>query len=75
LLLAEVHKPGLKDFLKQMLQDFAGKEKPAALVLDPAEFAGVKDLPSDQPVILVRDNLVVLGENLATLRKFNAQLD
>lgn len=75
LLLAEVHKPGLKDFLKQMLQEFAGKDKPAAVVLDTHELAAVKDLPADQVVILVRDNFVVLGENLATLRKFNAQLE
>ena len=75
LLLAEVRKPGLKDFLKQLLQEFAGKDKPAALVFDPRELAASKDLPADQPVILVRDNFVVLGENLATLRKFNAQLE
>jgi hypothetical protein len=37
LLLAEVHKPGLKDFLKQVVQEVAGKSKPAALVFDPAE--------------------------------------
>jgi hypothetical protein len=75
LVLAEVRKPGLKGFLKQILQEVAGESKPAALVFDAAELAVSRDIPSDQPVILVRDNLVAFGENLATLRKFSAQLE
>lgn len=75
LLLAEVRKPGLKDFLQRMLKEQAGKTKPAALVMDPAELAATNDLPSNDPVILVRPDLVVLAENLATLRPFNANLE
>jgi hypothetical protein len=75
-LLAKVRKPGLKDFLPKMLKDFADKSTPAIRVLDVTELAGAKDAPSsDQPVILVRPDLVVLGENLATLRRFNARLE
>jgi hypothetical protein len=75
-ILAEVRKPGLKDFLPKILKDFAEKSTPAIRVLDFAELANAKDAPSsDQPVILVRPDLVVLGENLATLRRFNARLE
>lgn len=70
-LLAEVRKPGLKDFLRQTLKEMAGKSNPSALVVDAAEFAAAKNLPSDQPIVLVRSDLVILAENLAALRKFN----
>jgi hypothetical protein len=71
-----VRKPGLKDFLPKILKDFAEKSTPTVRVLDVADLANAKDAPSlDQPVILVRPDLVVLGENLATLRRFNARLE
>ncbi|HEY6368956.1 MAG TPA: hypothetical protein VIX37_00120 [Candidatus Sulfotelmatobacter sp.] len=73
LALAEVRKPGLKDFLRQALRDVAGKSKPAARVFDETELAAAKNLPSDQPVILVRPELVVLAANVDTLRAFNAR--
>ena len=75
LVVAEVRKPGLKDFLSQTLKQVAGKSKPAAVVFDVAELAASKDLTSHQPVILVRDDVVVFGEDLATIRRFNAQLE
>ena len=72
LLLSEVRKPGLKDFLRHLLDESAGKSKPAALVFDAEEFAAAKSVPSDQPIILVRPDLVVLAENATTLRQFIA---
>jgi len=76
LVLAEVTKPGLKDFLQQMLKDPTGKSKPAARVFDVTELAAAREIPSsDQPVILVRPDLVVGAANLATLRGFNAHLE
>src|SRR5579864_5960672 len=75
-IIAEVRKPGLKEFLPKILKDFADKSAPATRVLDVAELAIAKDASSsDQPVILVRPELVVLGENRATLRRFNARLE
>jgi len=51
-ILAEVRKPGLKDFLPKILKDFAEKSTPAIRVLDVAELANAKDAPSsDRPVI------------------------
>jgi Protein of unknown function (DUF3352) len=73
LILAEVRKPGLKDFLRQGMKDLAGKSKPAARVFDAAELAAAKNVALDQPVILVGPDLVVLAENLNTLRTFNAR--
>ncbi len=72
LMLAEVRKPGLKDFLGQEIKELAGKSKPVARVFDAAELAAAKNLGPDQPVILVGPDLVVLAENLDTLRSFNA---
>lgn len=75
LIVAEVRKPGLKEYLRVMLKDLAGKSKPAARVFDPAELAAAKNVLPEEPIILVRPDLVILGENLATLRSFNSQLD
>jgi hypothetical protein len=71
-ILSQIRKPGLKDFLRQTLKDMAGKSQPSARVYDVAEFAVARNLPSGQPIILVRPDLVILAENLAALRKFNA---
>jgi hypothetical protein len=76
LILAEVRKPGLKEFLQQMLTGLAGKSKPALRVLDLQELATAKERsPAREPVILVRPDLVVGALDLATLRSFNARLD
>jgi type II secretory pathway pseudopilin PulG len=78
LMIAEVRKPGLKNFLEQTVNEIAGKSKPSIRVLDPQELAAAKDraaVPAEQPVILVRPDYVVAALDLATLRKFNAQLD
>jgi type IV pilus assembly protein PilA len=76
LIVAEVRKPGLKNLLQQLVNEFAGKSKPSVRVLDPQELAAAKDGgPAEEPVILVRPDYVVAALDLATLRKFNAQLD
>lgn len=75
LILAEVRKPGLKEYLRTTLKDLAGKSKPAARVFDSTELAAAKNILPEEPVILVRPDLVILAENIATLRKFNAHLD
>jgi hypothetical protein len=74
-LMAEVRKPGLKDFLQKTLKEICGKSTPTIIVLEPAELSAANNFRSDQPVILVSDNLVVLGDNIATLRQFSAQLE
>ena len=76
LVVAEVQKPGLKEFLDRSIKELAGKQKPSARVFDAAELAMPRDLPgSDQPAILVLPDLVVASANVAALRTFNAQLE
>jgi hypothetical protein len=76
LILAEVRKPGLKNFLQRMTKEFGGKSEPAVRVLDDQELAAAKDtVPAQQPVILVRPDLLVGTSDLATLRYFMARLN
>ncbi len=76
LILAEVRKPGLKDFLQQMVKELAVKPKPAVRVLDLKELATVKDLsPAQELVVLVGPDFVVAASDVAALRSFNARLD
>jgi hypothetical protein len=75
LLVAEVRKPGLKDFLQQMAKDYTGKSKTVVRVLDVKELAGAKDTGTEQPVILVRPDVVAAAMDLATLRSLNTRLD
>ncbi len=75
-LFAEVRKPGLKKFLQQMFQDLAGTAKPQIRVFDPQELAATVDNgASQQAVILVRPDFVVVAQNPATLRSFSLRLD
>jgi hypothetical protein len=76
LILAEVRKPGLKEFLQQMVKDLAGKSKPALRVLDLQELATAEaGRPAEELVVLVRPDVVIVALDLAALRGFNAQLD
>ena len=76
LIAAEVRKPGLKKFLQETVNELAGKSKQSVRVLEPQELTTAKyPGPAEEPVILVRPDYVVAALDLATLRKFNAQLD
>jgi len=76
LIVAEIRKPGLKNFLQQMMKDLAGKTTPDIRVLDVQELASATDTHSaPQLVVLVRPDLVVAATDLTALRSFNAHLD
>jgi len=76
LVIAEVRKPGLKEWLARTAKDFGDKTKPAARVFDAAELAAAKDAGTPHElVVLVRPDYVVAALDLATLRKFNARLE
>jgi hypothetical protein len=78
LILAEVRKPGLKDFLQQLAKEHVGKSTPTVRVLDVQELTAAKDKeahPPQQLVILVRPDFVVGALDVAALRSFNARLD
>jgi type II secretory pathway pseudopilin PulG len=75
-LVAEVRKPGLKDFLRQMLQELPGNSKPAVLVLDPQELASAETHPMAlQPVVLVRPDFVIAAASIEAVRNFNSLLE
>src|SRR5215472_6093323 len=74
LLIAEVRKPGLKAFLEQMIAQFPPTPKPVLRILDPQELAFAKDVPHEQPIVLVRPDMVIASGDVATLRSFNARL-
>jgi len=76
LFVAEIRKPGLKQFLQPMLNELAGKSKPGIRIFDPQELATAEESPTrHEPVLLVRPDFVVGAADLATLRSFSARLD
>jgi type II secretory pathway pseudopilin PulG len=75
LLVAEVRKPGLRDFLQQMAREYTAKSKTALRILDEKELAAAKDTSTEQPVILVRSDVVAAAMDVATLRSLNTRLD
>src|SRR5215469_13013588 len=71
LFVAEVRKPGLKDFLRQMLEELSSNSASGVLVLDPEELASTPAQPTVRPVVLVRPEVVVAGPSLEAVRSFN----
>lgn len=76
LIIAELRKPGLKDFIQQTEKEFGGKSEPTVRVLDVQELATARDTqPAQQLVILVRPDFVVASLDVAALRSFSSRLD
>jgi hypothetical protein len=84
LFLAEVRKPGLKDFLLQMEKELSPKSPASVRIFDLQELAATKDeirgeskdgKNNDKLLILVRPDYVIGAFDLADLRSFNARLD
>ncbi|MGA9979100.1 MAG: hypothetical protein WBQ08_10785 [Candidatus Sulfotelmatobacter sp.] len=76
LIIAELRKPGLKDFIQQMAKEFSGSSELAVRVLNVQELAAAKETnPAQQLVILIRPDFVVAALNVAALRRFNSRLD
>ncbi len=76
LVVAEVRKPGLKDFLKQMVKEHRDESQLPVRVLDPQELAQAKSAPAAQQlVVLVRPDFVIATQSVEALRWFNNFLD
>jgi hypothetical protein len=75
LLVAEVRKPGLKQFLQQTLTELTGKSNAPVRVFDAQELATAEAGPTARFVVLVRPDFMVVAPDLAALRSFNASLD
>jgi hypothetical protein len=79
---AEVRKPGLKDFLQQVLKDLPDKSTSNVRVLDLQELATAKTEAKSEAktmpgglVILVRPEVVVAGSDLIVVRNINRLLE
>ncbi len=76
LILAEVKKPGLKNFLQQVVKDRAAKSQVPLRILDVQDLATAPDTPAAQQlVILLRPDLLVAALDIAALRNFNDRVD
>lgn len=77
LVVAQVQKSGLKEFITQLLLQHPQKNNehgPGLHVLDPEELATAHSAGHEGMLILVRPDFVVASPDLATLKNFNAQL-
>ena len=76
LILAEVRKPGLKDFLQGMSKDLPDNKKMTLRLLDVADLATAKERRSTEDLlVLVRPDFMVAALDVKTLRNLNARLD
>lgn len=74
LVVAEVKKPGLKTFLQDLLSQFGGANPPVQ-ILSPQDLITAKAGKSgNQSFVLVRQDFVIFGTDLSSIRKFNTQL-
>ena len=72
---AEVKKPGLREYMEKLSPDIFPNKSDRPQIFSPQELAASKLGTKDTPIILVRQDLVALGLNGASLREFNTQLD
>jgi hypothetical protein len=74
--MAEVRKPGLKEFLQLASKDPTTKSLPGLRILDPRELPVAKDqTTANGLVVLVRPDFVVAGTSVETLRHLNGLID
>lgn len=74
-LVSEVRKPGLKQALDFAVQVASNGSKPGVRILDQSELEGAMESIPKQLTVLVRQDFVVAGSDLDTLRNFSHQLD
>jgi type IV pilus assembly protein PilA len=76
LAVCRVRKAGLKMVLEQMITQLSSSSKPAVRVLGPEELSAAREKSAtEQALVLVRPDFVVVATDLATLRGLNARLD
>ena len=75
MLVAEVRKPGIKEFLEKMNAEIFTDKTDRARIVDAQELASTAPGKKDAPIILVRPDLVVMGLGMESVREFNTQID
>ncbi len=76
LLVAEVRKSGLKDFLLEVSRQIPSEKKPSLRILDSNGLATAYErVGGEDFTVLVRSDFVAAALDLGTLREFNARVD
>jgi type IV pilus assembly protein PilA len=75
LIIAEVRKPGAREFLEKLNSEIFTSPGDRLRIIGPQELSANDGGTKQTPIVLVRRDLIVLGFNMASLRKFNAQVD
>jgi len=76
LAVAQIRKPGLKEYLQKTLTEISKQQRPGVRIFDARELASAEVKPrSDQLLVLLRDDLVVASSDLGELRKFSTELE
>src|SRR5262249_40466111 len=75
-LVAEIKKPGLREFLDKLNMETFTSQSDRLRILDPQQLAtaGEKDA-AQGPVVLIRPDLLAVSFNVASLREFSSQID
>lgn len=75
LIIAQVQKPGLKEFVAQLLTQNSPKgHEPGLRILEPRDLMSTRSSSQQGMLLLVGQNFVAASPDLSTLRNFNAQL-
>ncbi|HEY6352649.1 MAG TPA: FecR domain-containing protein [Candidatus Angelobacter sp.] len=75
LVIAQLQKPGLKEFIAQLMAQRPPKDHgPGLRVLAPQELMSAQGAGREGMLVLVRPDLVAVSPDLSTLQNFNAQL-
>src|SRR5262249_11139294 len=72
-LVAEIKKPGLREFLKKWNSEAFTADR--LLLLDPQQLAAADPDDRHTPPVLIRSDLVAVGTDITSLRAFNSQID
>ncbi len=74
--IAEVKKPGLRDLLEKLNNEQFPDKSSRLRIFGPQQLASaVEQAGAHGPAVLVRDDLIVLGTTVASLREFNSQVE
>lgn len=74
-LVAEIKKPGLREFLEKINTELITSKSDSIRILDPGQLAMAKEKDSAQaPVVLLQPDLLVVGFSVSGLREFESQI-
>src|SRR5215472_16908290 len=74
-LVAEIKKPGLREFLEKLNTETFTSQSDRLRILDPQQLASAGENAAHGPVVLIRPDLIAVSFNVASLREFSSQAD